>query len=92
MSTLIASSTSGGRSRRCTSRCYNARRPECECLCLGANHGVGERQAQENTRKMGVAWIQQANRTRCYRKRMFTLAPEQGDLFSTLPTCVEPSA
>jgi len=91
MSTLIGSN-SGGRSRRCNARCYNAKRPECDCLCLGANHGVGERQAQENTRKMGVAWIQQAKWPRSHRKRKFPVPPEQGELFPPRPACGEPNA
>lgn len=30
-----------GVERRCDARCYDAVRPECDCLCRGANHGRG---------------------------------------------------
>lgn len=26
---------------RCDARCYNAKHPECDCICGGANHGKG---------------------------------------------------
>ncbi len=34
---------------RCDAKCYNAREPDCDCICGGMNHGVGLQQAQENT-------------------------------------------
>jgi hypothetical protein len=52
---------------------------------------VGQRQAQENTRKMGVTWIQKVNRTPCYRKRTFKVPLEQRQLFSMLPACGKPN-
>lgn len=34
--------------RRCDARCYNATKPKCNCICRGANHGVGLDQALDN--------------------------------------------
>lgn len=27
--------------RRCDARCYDAKGPDCDCVCGGANHGKG---------------------------------------------------
>lgn len=50
MSTLISICTSSGEVGRCDAKCYNAKGSVCKCCCGGANHGVGLRQAVENTR------------------------------------------
>jgi hypothetical protein len=92
MSTLIASRTPSGRSRRCNAACYNAKGPDCDCICMGANHGVGERQALTNTREMGVIWLEKACRTPSRRKRKFTVPPEQGELFAALLNATETTA
>lgn len=26
---------------RCDARCYNSKKPECDCICRGRNHGKG---------------------------------------------------
>lgn len=26
---------------RCDARCYNSKKPECDCMCEGLNHGKG---------------------------------------------------
>jgi hypothetical protein len=80
MSTLIASGSSGKLRRACNAKCYNAKRPECDCMCGGVNHGVGEIQARQNCRVMGVAWIQRATRLPYIQKRRL-FVPEQGNLF-----------
>jgi hypothetical protein len=49
-------------------------------MCGGVNHGVGESQARQNCRVMGVAWIQRAKRLPCFKKRR-RFVPEQGNLF-----------
>jgi hypothetical protein len=51
MTTLISVYTSEGCVGRCDARCYNATTPGCFCVCGGMNHGVGEKQAFENTRQ-----------------------------------------
>ena len=37
--------------RACNSRCYNAKRPVCTCLCMGINHGAGFEKAIQNTKR-----------------------------------------
>ena len=54
MTTLIAAYNSGGCIGRCDAKCHNATHPVCECICGGRNHGVGHRQAAENTREMAA--------------------------------------
>lgn len=49
--TLIYQSNSDGCTGKCDANCYNATGPECDCICGGANHGVGLKKAQENTAK-----------------------------------------
>ena len=51
MVTLLRVTTSDG-TRRCDARCYNAKRPNCDCICGGRNHGVGREQAHENMRAL----------------------------------------
>jgi len=58
MTTLISYQSSSGERGRCDARCYNARHPDCDCICGGANHGVGREQAIENTRQMAEAMIE----------------------------------
>ena len=58
MTTLIAVYNSeGGCVGRCDAKCYAARRPGCECVCGGHNHGKGAAQAMENTRELAEEWI-----------------------------------
>jgi len=54
--TLLSVGNSEGE-RRCDARCYNADGSECDCVCGGRNHGVGERQAVDNTRELGEQWL-----------------------------------
>lgn len=48
MATLI---TVGGNDwqRRCDAKCYDAKGPDCDCVCGGMNHGKGLETAQRNT-------------------------------------------
>jgi hypothetical protein len=50
MVTLIAVYTNNGCLGRCDARCYNAKGPDCDCICGGKNHGRGLERAIENTR------------------------------------------
>jgi len=52
MVALIVERISGGRTRTCNSRCYNAKGAECTCCCGGKNHGVGLSKAIDNTREV----------------------------------------
>jgi hypothetical protein len=83
MSTLIASGSSGKARRACNAKCYDAKGPDCDCMCGGINHGVGEMQARQNCGAMGVAWIERTKRLPCFKRRQ-PFVPEQGDLFAAL--------
>jgi hypothetical protein len=63
MTTLIAVYNSDGCVGRCDAKCYNAKGDKCECICGGANHGVGLKQADANTQKMAEKWIEEWNAT-----------------------------
>ena len=43
--TLLTVGNSEG-SRHCDARCYDAKGPDCDCCCGGANHGKGLQAAQ----------------------------------------------
>jgi hypothetical protein len=57
MATLIAVYNSDGCVGRCDAKCYNAKVEGCDCVCGGANHGVGLAKAQDNTREHFRQWI-----------------------------------
>jgi hypothetical protein len=57
VTTLIAVYTSDGCVGRCDARCYGATEPACECICTGANHGVGYARAAENTIRYAQQWV-----------------------------------
>ncbi len=59
LATLIAVYTSEGCVGRCDARCHDATTPECDCICGGANHGVGQSRAIENTRALAEQWLQE---------------------------------
>lgn len=46
---LMSVHNSEGCVGRCDARCYNAKHPECDCICHGMNHGKGRDRAIENT-------------------------------------------
>lgn len=49
---LISYGTTGGAKGSCDAKCYDAKHPDCDCICGGRNHGVGLAQAIENTREI----------------------------------------
>lgn len=59
MVTLISVYNSDGLVGRCDAKCYNATDPDCDCICGGANHGAGRKQAAENTRALAEKWIEE---------------------------------
>lgn len=59
MTTLIAAYDDNGCNGRCDAKCYNAKHPECTCICCGENHGKGLEQAIGNTNQMAAEWIKQ---------------------------------
>jgi hypothetical protein len=52
MATLIEVRNNNGLVGRCDAKCYGAIDALCDCVCGGANHGAGLRQAQSNTEQM----------------------------------------
>jgi hypothetical protein len=53
MTTLIIHKNANGKvTGRCDARCYNSKNPVCECICRGANHGVGFARALSNSKEM----------------------------------------
>jgi hypothetical protein len=58
MATLIAAYNSEGCIGRCDAKCYNATTEDCTCICGGANHGVGIRKAEANTRELAENWME----------------------------------
>lgn len=60
--TLMSFRTSGGSSRRCDEKCYNASGPECLCCCGGINHGAGRKKAVENTARVSVVLLEMAEK------------------------------
>ncbi len=83
MATLISVHNSEGWVGRCDARCYEAKDQQCDCICGGSNHGAGLKRAQQNTRKMGSAWIERWKRTHPGKEFSFDLpkAAMQGTLF-----------
>jgi hypothetical protein len=62
MTILIAAYNSSGCIGRCDAKCYNATSPNCDCICGGINHGVGQNKAMENanhlSKELLAAWNQ----------------------------------
>lgn len=48
---------------KCDAGCYNAEKPDCDCICKGKNHGVGFKQAKLNTLLEGHQMIKDWERT-----------------------------
>lgn len=46
---IFAVYNSDGCVGRCDARCYDAKGFDCHCICGGANHGVGEKIAREDS-------------------------------------------
>ena len=59
MATLISVYNSDGLVGRCDAKCYGAKEPDCQCVCGGANHGAGVKQATANTQAMAERWIEE---------------------------------
>lgn len=67
--TLMTVGNSEG-TRRCDSRCYNAKGGKCTCCCGGMNHGKGLAEAQRLTNEHARELLRQAG------------TEIQGDLFA----------
>jgi len=53
MTTVISAYNSSGCIGRCDAKCHVATHPDCDCICGGANHGVGLKQAIQNNQNEG---------------------------------------
>lgn len=80
MTTLIAVYDSDGCVGRCDARCYNAKTPDCDCICGGKNHAVGINKAGENTMAMAQSWIDRYNQQHPGEKLSFKVNPSQMEL------------
>lgn len=80
MTVLIASFDSNGCNGRCDAKCYDARTPECECICGGKNHGAGLAAAIKNTRRHAAEWIR-AWKSRYKDTTRFDVPARQESLF-----------
>lgn len=76
MTTLISVHNSSGLVGRCDAHCYDAREPDCTCICGGKNHGVGFKQAYDNVR----AYTEEQIKDLQARGGMLTDAARQGTL------------
>lgn len=55
--TLVSVGNSEGIVGRCDAKCYNAKHPNCDCICGGKNHGAGLQQALANTSEQVESWV-----------------------------------
>jgi hypothetical protein len=63
----------GSLAGRCDARCYEAKNPDCDCICGGKNHGAGLKQAMDNTSAMTAALLE---------KTGVSVPSHNGDLFA----------
>lgn len=76
MATLISVYDNGVLVGRCDAHCHDAAgigSAECDCICRGANHGVGLSQAIANTAAMAPAWMKRERKQRRSRKLQFEM-------------------
>jgi hypothetical protein len=52
VATILEVRGSDGSVRRCDERCYSASQEDCDCVCGGVNHGVGQKRAIEFSREL----------------------------------------
>ena len=67
MVVLIRESVSGSKTRVCGARCYQAKGDKCSCCCCsGTNHGIGLREATQNTQRHAETLVQQGKQLGVY--------------------------
>lgn len=85
MATLISAYDGGVCYGRCDAKCYDAigvSADECDCVCGGANHGVGLGQALANTIALAPDWLKRERQHRRSRRLKFEMPLiSQPDLF-----------
>jgi hypothetical protein len=86
--TLIETGDNYGTNGRCDAKCYNATHPDCHCVCGGKNHGVGLKQALENTEQIieenYPELKEQLKHIKKAKENPFSYA-EQDEMFLVLP-------
>jgi len=87
MATLIATYDGEGKcTGRCDANCYNAKGGHCDCLCGGANHGVGVNQAVQNTRDLANTILQRTD-AKAIEIVMYRPVDVQLELLPPEPSC-----
>ena len=59
---ITAYDDKGKRVGTCDATCYGARSTnsaDCKCICRGANHGAGHRQAVQNVQDLNGEWVEE---------------------------------
>lgn len=59
MATLIEIRTAAGVIGRCDAKCYDGAHDKCDCICGGANHGVGVNRAIQQTAAHAKQWVEE---------------------------------
>lgn len=81
MTTLMSWGNSDGTKGRCDAKCYCAESPFCDCMCAGKNHGVGLRQAVENTRVHAEDLLEKMGKSDLVQDLKIHIPHEQKSLF-----------
>jgi hypothetical protein len=76
VATLVSAYVAGVCVGRCDAKCYAAHDVSalaCDCVCGGANHGVGLTQAIANTAAQSGEWMKREKQQRKTRKIHFDM-------------------
>lgn len=84
MATLIYVGNSEGCVGRCDAKCYDAKHPDCDCICGGKNHGVGLKAGLDNNERQFFGDTLQ-NHCREYEKAHGVKITEVALMQQTLP-------
>lgn len=57
--TLMTEKVGNDSLRRCDKRCYDAKHPNCTCICGGKNHAAGLQKASENVKQIFLPMIEE---------------------------------
>ncbi|MDD5613441.1 MAG: hypothetical protein PHQ54_00010 [Candidatus Omnitrophica bacterium] len=68
---LMEVRNSSGLVGRCDAKCYDAKCPECNCICGGVNHGRGKQEAADNTREFVADQVKKLYSRKDGRVRVF---------------------
>ena len=83
--TLLTEKIGSDNPRRCDAKCYDAKCPDCDCVCGGRNHGAGLKKAMDNTREIFLPLLEAGEARRFTIDdetiRILKLDQQQGSLF-----------